>query len=179
VTFPDYESYDALGLADLVRKREVGAHELLDAAIERIEARDGKIAAIVHRMDDKARRAIDAGLPSGPFTGVPFSLKDLGIVAAGTPMTCATPLFADFVSDHDNALVARYRKAGLVLLAVTKTPQLGLSITTEPKLYGPAHNPWNLAYSPGGSSGGGAASVAAGYWPMAHATDGGGSIRVR
>jgi Asp-tRNA(Asn)/Glu-tRNA(Gln) amidotransferase A subunit family amidase len=177
VTFPEYENYDALGLAELVRNGEVSADELLDTAIERIEVRDAKIGAIVFRVYDEARRAIAAGLPSGPFTGVPFSLKDLGIFAAGVPATSASRLFKDFVPDHDSALAARYRETGLVVLAKTKTPELGLSITTEPKLYGPTHNPWNLDYSPGGSSGGGAASVAAGYWPMAHATDGGGSIR--
>jgi Asp-tRNA(Asn)/Glu-tRNA(Gln) amidotransferase A subunit family amidase len=178
VTFPEYESFDALGLAELVRRRQISAGELLDAAIERIEARDGTIGAIVIRMYDEARQAIAAGLPDGPFTGVPFSLKDLVVFVKGVPTTSASRLFKDFVPDHDSTLVARYRRAGLVILAKTKTPELGLSVTTEPTLYGPAHNPWNPAYSPGGSSGGAAAAVAAGYMPMAHATDGGGSIRI-
>ncbi len=176
--FPEYETYDATGLARLVREKDVSAGELLDAALDRIEARDGKIRAIVKPMYDQARRAVAAGLPDGPFTGVPFSLKDLGVFAIGTPTTSANGLFAGLVADHDSAVVSRYRKAGLVILARTKTPEMGLSITTEPRLYGPTHNPWNLAYSPGGSSGGASASVAAGYMPMAHATDGGGSIRV-
>ena len=176
--FPEYESYDALGLAALVRSGQVSASELIEAAIERIEVRDDAIGAIVFRLYDEARRALAVGPRPGPFTGVPFSLKDLGVFAAGVPTTSASRLFTDFVPDHDSALVARYRRAGLVILAKTKTPELGLSITTEPKLYGATHNPWNLDNSPGGSSGGGAASVAAGYWPMAHATDGGGSIRV-
>jgi amidase len=178
VIFPEYESFDALGLAELVRSRQVSAGELLDAAIERIEARDGMIGAIVFRMYDEARRAIDTGLPDGPFTGVPFALKDLAVFAKGVPTTSASRLFKDFVPDHDSTLTARYRRAGLVILAKSKTPELGLSVTTEPTLYGPTHNPWNLAYSPGGSSGGSAAAVAAGYMPMAHATDGGGSIRI-
>lgn len=175
--FPEYESYDALGLADLARKGEVSAAELLDAAIERIEARDGRIGAIVTRMYDEAREAIAFGLPSGPFSGVPFSLKDLSVFYKGVPTTSANRLFTDFVPDHDSSLTARYRKAGLVILAKTKTPEFALSLTTEPHLYGPTHNPWNLDHSPGGSSGGAAAAVAAGYMPMAHATDGGGSIR--
>lgn len=176
--FPEYENYDALGLAELVRSGAVSATELLDASIERIEARDGQIGAIVIRMYDEARRAIAPGLPSGPFTGVPFSLKDLSVYYSGVPTTNASRLFTDFIPDHDSTLVTRYRRSGLVILAKTKTPELALSLTTEPTLYGPTRNPWNLAYSSGGSSGGASAAVAAGYMPMAHATDGGGSIRV-
>ena len=176
--FPEYESYDALGLAEVVRTGAASASELLDAAIERIETRDGQIGAVVIRMFDEARAAIASGLPSGPFTGVPFSLKDLGVNYSGVPTTAASRLHADFIPDHDSALVTRYRRAGLVILAKTKTPEFALSLTTEPALYGPTRNPWNLAYSSGGSSGGAAAAVAAGYMPMAHATDGGGSIRV-
>lgn len=177
MTFPEYEDYDALGLADLVRNGAISPSELLDAAIERIEARDGAIGALVTRMYDVARDAIAVGLPSGPFTGVPFSLKDLSAFFAGVPTTAATRLLADFVPDHDSSLVSRYKRAGLVILAKTKTPEFALSLTTEPVLYGPTRNPWSLEHSPGGSSGGGAAAVAAGYMPMAHATDGGGSIR--
>lgn len=176
--FPEYESYDALGLAEIVRTGAASASELLDAAIERIEARDEQIGAVVIRMYDEARAAIDAGLPTGPFTGVPFSLKDLAVYYRGVPTTTANRLFTDFIPDHDSTLVTRYRRAGLVMLAKTKTPEFAMSLTTEPAIYGPSRNPWNLAYSPGGSSGGAAASVAAGYMPMAHATDGGGSIRV-
>jgi amidase len=177
VTFPEYEDYDAIGLADLVRKRAIKPSELLDAALERIEARDGEIGALVICMYDEARDAIAAGLPSGPFTGVPFSLKDLSAFYAGVPTTMATPLFRDLIPDHDSTVVARYKRAGLVILAKTKTPEFGLSLTTEPVLYGPTRNPWDLDHSPGGSSGGAAATVAAGFMPMAHATDGGGSIR--
>jgi amidase len=178
VTFPEYEDFDGLGLATLVRKGEIGAAEILDAAIERIEARDGKLGAFVLKTYDAARKAITAGLPSGPFTGVPFALKDLAAYAAGVPTTGGSHLFKDFVPGHDNAIVRRYRQAGLVILGKTKTPELGASLTTEPLLYGPARNPWNLDYSPGGSSGGSAAAVAAGCVPLAHATDAGGSIRV-
>ena len=177
MAFAEYESYDALGLAELVRAGAVSASELLDAAIERIEARDDQIGAIVLRMYDQARAEIARGLPAGRFTGVPFSLKDLGVFCEGVPTTIANRLFADAIPDHDSSLVRRYREAGLVILARTKTPELGASLTTEPVLYGPTHNPWHRDYSPGGSSGGGAAAVTAGYMPMAHATDGGGSIR--
>jgi Asp-tRNA(Asn)/Glu-tRNA(Gln) amidotransferase A subunit family amidase len=178
VTFREYESHDALGLARLVARREVSPHELLDAALARIGARDGALGAIVLDLADEARRAIDRGLPEGPFTGVPFLVKDLGVFTAGQTTTGSCPLFADFVPDHDSTIVERYRAAGLVIFGKTKTPELGVSVTTEPKLYGPTRNPWNPGLSPGGSSGGAAAAVAAGYLPMAHATDGGGSIRI-
>lgn len=177
VTFPEYEHYDALGLAELVRQGTVSPSELLETAIERIESRDREIGAVVIRMYDQARAAIAAGLPAGPFTGVPFSLKDLSVFYAGVPTTAATSLLADFVPDHDSSIVVRYKRAGLVILAKTKTPEFALSLTTEPVLYGPTRNPWSPSHSPGGSSGGAAAAVAAGYMPMAHATDGGGSIR--
>lgn len=177
MTFPEYEDYDALGLAGLVRQGAISPSELLDAAIERIESRDNEISAVVIQMYDEARAAITAGLPSGPFTGVPFSLKDLSVFYAGVPTTAATALLTDFVPDHDSTVVDRYKRSGLVILAKTKTPEFALSLTTEPTLYGPTRNPWSPAHSPGGSSGGAAAAVAAGYMPMAHATDGGGSIR--
>lgn len=178
MTFPEYEDYDAIGLAELVRNGDVIPSELLAAAVERIEARDRDIGAVVIRMYDEARAAVAAGLPLGPFTGVPFSLKDLSAFYAGVPTTNANPLFADFVPDHDSSVVTRYKNAGLVIIAKTKTPEFALSLTTEPVLYGPTRNPWSHDYSPGGSSGGASAAVAAGYMPMAHATDGGGSIRV-
>lgn len=177
MTFPEYEDYDALGLAELVRRGDISPSELLEAAIERLESRDGEIGAVVFRLYDQARAAVATGLPSGPFTGVPFSLKDLSVFYAGVPTTAATRLLADFVPDHDSAVVGRYKRAGLVILAKTKTPEFALSLTTEPALYGPTRNPLSLTHSPGGSSGGAAAAVVAGYMPMAHATDGGGSIR--
>lgn len=177
MTFEEYEDYDALGLAELVRTGAASPSELLDAAIERIELRDNQIGAVVINMYDLARAAIAAGLPNGPFTGVPFALKDLSVLYAGVPTTAASRLLADVVPDHNSAVVERYKRAGLVILAKTKTPEFAVSLTTEPTLYGPTRNPWNLAYSAGGSSGGAAAAVAAGYMPMAHATDGGGSIR--
>jgi amidase/6-aminohexanoate-cyclic-dimer hydrolase len=174
----DLDRYDGLGLATLVRQREISAAELLDAVIARVEARNPAINAIIHRMDDKARQAIAASLPAGPFTGVPYLLKDLGALYAGTPTTGGSAFFRDAVADHDNEIVLRLKRAGLVIFGKTNTSEFGLSTSVEPRLFGPTRNPWNQAYSAGGSSGGAAAAVAAGMLPMAHATDGGGSIRI-
>jgi amidase len=161
-----------------VRQREVSAAELLDATIERVGARNPAINAVIHRMDEQARKAIAAGLPAGPFTGVPYLLKDLGALYAGTPTTGGSAFFRDAVADHDSEIVARLKRAGLVIFGKTNTSEFGLSTSVEPCLFGPTRNPWNRAYSAGGSSGGAAAAVAAGMLPMAHATDGGGSIRI-
>ncbi len=174
----EYEQYDATGLAALVRQGQVTPQALLEAVIARIEARDGRVNAIVTQMYDQARATLAAGLPAGPFAGVPFMLKDLGVLYAGVRTSNGSRIFADFVPDHDSTLVARYKAAGLVIMAKTNTPELGIAATTEPELFGPTRNPWNLAHSAGGSSGGAAAAVAAGYLPIAHATDGGGSIRI-
>lgn len=176
--FTDYDDYDAIGLAALVRKGETSATELLEAAIERVAAHDPALNAIVHQMYDDARAAIAAGLPNGPFAGVPYALKDLGLFYKGAPMGHGSRLFADFVPDYDGTMVERQRAAGLVLMAKTSTPEFGLCGTTEPRHYGVTRNPWNLEHSCGGSSGGAAAAVAARMLPFAHATDGGGSIRI-
>jgi Asp-tRNA(Asn)/Glu-tRNA(Gln) amidotransferase A subunit family amidase len=174
----DYRSYDALGLAELVRKGDVTADELLDTALAAIERRGPSLNAFVGVYEDQARSAIQSGLPDGPFRGVPFSIKDLVTDVAGLPTGNGSRLFAGNLPDHDSEIVRRYRQAGLVVLAKTNTPELGLAPTTEPAVTGATHNPWNLDMSPGGSSGGAAASVAAGIFPMAHASDGGGSIRI-
>ncbi|HEY6005258.1 MAG TPA: amidase [Anaeromyxobacter sp.] len=176
--FPDYERYDALGLAELVRTRQVSAEEVLAAAIERVERRNPALNAVVARMYDEARAAVRAGLPDGPLTGVPYLLKDLGVLWAGTPTTNGCALFRDAVADHDSEIVRRMRRAGLVLFGKTNTPELGLTTSTEPRLFGATRNPWNAAFSAGGSSGGAAAAVSSGMVPAAHATDGGGSIRI-
>ncbi len=175
---PEYERYDGLGLAALVRQREVSEGEVLAAAIERIERRNPAVNAVIHTMFDGAKAAITAGLSAGPFAGVPYLLKDLGVYNAGTPTTGGSRLFKDFVADHDSEIVTRLKRAGLVILGKTNTSEFGLSTSVEPVLYGATRNPWNLGYSAGGSSGGAAAAVAAGMLPMAHATDGGGSIRI-
>lgn len=174
----EYESFDALGLAALVRAGDVTADELLDEALARAEARESALHALVHRFEHLARRDIAAGLPDGPFTGVPFVLKNTGFEAAGTILSTGSRLFADAVSARDTTLVARYRAAGLVLFAKSNTPEFALSFTTEPEAFGPSRNPWDVTRSPGGSSGGSAAAVAAGYLPMANSSDGAGSTRL-
>jgi Asp-tRNA(Asn)/Glu-tRNA(Gln) amidotransferase A subunit family amidase len=176
--FSEYHRYDAVGLAELVRRREVTPDELLNAAIARAETSNPAVNAICLPMYEEARSAIAGGLHEGPFTGVPFLLKDLYAMVAGAPLTNGSALFADFVPDRDSELVVRYRRAGLIVFGRTSSPELGLCYTTEPSLYGPTRNPWNLDRVAGGSSGGSAAAVAAGIVPAAHASDGGGSIRV-
>ena len=174
----DYDTYDGLGLAALVRRRELKSEELLETAIARVEARNPGVNAVVTRLYDRARAAIAAGLPEGPFTGVPYLLKDLGVLYAGAVTTWGSRLFANYVADHDSEITVRLKRAGLVIFGKTNTPELGLSASTEPRLFGPTRNPWNPGRSAGGSSGGAAAAVASGMLPMAHATDGGGSIRI-
>lgn len=174
-----YETYDGFGLAALVRQGEVSPEALLEAAVARIEAHDGTLNAVVIPMVDEARAAIRAGLPDGPFRGVPFLLKDLLLAAApGGRVTQGSVLFQDVVPDYEASIVTRYRRAGLVFVGRTASPELGLAPATESRLYGPTRNPWDPACSTGGSSGGAAAAVAAGYAPMANGSDGGGSIRM-
>src|SRR6266478_5776020 len=176
--FPEYERYDATGLADLVRRRQFSPGELLDAAIERVEARNAAVNAVTMPLYDYARAAIAKGLPDGPFTGVPFLMKDLSASIAGVPMTRSSRFFADAPAPAaDSEHVARLKRAGLVIFGRTNTCELGLSLTCEPRLHGPTRNPWDPTRISGGSSGGAAASVGARMLPMAHATDGFGSIR--
>ena len=174
----ELDRYDALGLADLVRRREVEPAALLDRAIARTEAVNGKINAVVLKHYDLARAQIAEGLPQGPFRGVPFLLKDLGAALAGTVMTQGSRAFADDVWPGDATVTRRAKAAGLVIFGKTATPEFGLTTTTESALWGATRNPWNLERIAGGSSGGSAAAVAARIVPMAHASDGGGSIRV-
>lgn len=176
--FPEYERYDGMGLAELVRRGEVTPGDLLDSAIERVERRNPAINAVVDRLYDRARAAVAAGPPQGPFVGVPYLLKDLGVSCAGSATTFGCALFRDAVADHDSEIVARLERAGLLVFGRTNTSEFGLSTSAEPRLYGPTRNPWDRAHSAGGSSGGAAAAVAAGMVPMAHASDGGGSIRI-
>jgi Asp-tRNA(Asn)/Glu-tRNA(Gln) amidotransferase A subunit family amidase len=176
--FADYEQYDALGLADLVRRRLVTPLALLEAAIERVEARNPAVNAVVLKLYDMARRAIATGLPDGPFTGVPYLVKDLTASVAGVPMTRGSRFFADTPpATADSEHVARLKRAGLVIFGRTSTCEMGLSLTCEPQLYGPTRNPWDRTRISGGSSGGAAAAVGARMLPMAHASDGFGSIR--
>ena len=175
--FPEYENYDALGLAELVRNGEVTAAELLDAAIARAEMRNPTVNAIVDKLYDHGRDTIAAGLPDGPFTGVPYLLKDIGGVLGGYVQTRGSRFFDDLVPPEDSVIVKRGKRAGLVIFGKTNTPELGLSLTCEPQLFGPSRNPWDLERTPGGSSGGSSAAVAAYIVPMASGGDGFGSIR--
>ncbi|MGE0715514.1 MAG: amidase [Alphaproteobacteria bacterium] len=178
MAFKEYDRYDALGLAALIRDRKVSAAEVIEAAIARIEALNGKVNAVTHRQFDRARREAALGLPQGPFHGVPFLLKDLYALDAGEPSGNGSRLFDGYLADHNSEIVTRFRNAGLAVLGRSNSPELGLVPTTEPVRFGPTRNPWNLERSSGGSSGGSAAAVAARMVPIAHATDGGGSIRI-
>jgi len=176
--FADYRKYDAIGLAALIVKREVSAREVLETAIARAEQVNPSINAIIHKQYEQAGRAVTHGLSQGPLCGVPFLIKDLAFFEPGEPATFGSSLFRDYVADHESAYVTRCKKAGLVFMGRSSTPEFGLNPNTEPRIYGSCCNPWNVAYTAGGSSGGAAAAVAAGILPMAHATDGGGSIRI-
>jgi len=176
----DFVDMDATAQAELVRSGEASAEELVEAAISRIEQHTPQINAVIHEHFDEARQAMAAGLPDGPFKGVPFLLKDLGACFAGQPLHMGMQVLkdTDFRAPMDSFLAQRFRNAGLVTLGKTNLPELGILPTTEPKAYGPTRNPYDLDRTVGGSSGGSAAAVAAGLVPIAHANDGGGSIRI-
>jgi amidase len=177
MAFKEYGSFDAVGLADLVRKKEVTAKELLDEAIARTARIDPQINAVVVKHYDHAARQIENGLPNGPFTGVPFLLKDLDLLK-GTRTTFGASIYREDVANHTGTLAQRFVNAGVTIFGKSSSPEFGLMPTTEPRLHGPTRNPWNLAHSSGGSSGGAGAAVAARILPIAHASDGGGSIRI-
>ena len=178
MTFDEYRSFDALGLADLMRRREVSRAEVMQAALQRLEAVNPRIGAVTY-LHAPALDPDDA--PDGsdaPFAGVPYLIKDLHAPVRDMPLTHGSRLFAGQVSDFDSETVARLRRAGFVLIGRTNAPEFGMNVSTEPLAFGPTCNPWNLAHSAGGSSGGAAAAVASGILPAAHATDSGGSIRI-
>ncbi|HLF84119.1 MAG TPA: amidase [Blastocatellia bacterium] len=174
----EYDQYDGLGLAALVAKRQVTPLELLNAVRQRLEAINPKVNATAQVFFDKAEARIKQGLLAGPFKGVPFVLKDLGQQMAGTITSYGSRVFKDNTPDFDSTLVARYKQAGLVIFAKTASPEFGLTTTTESVLFGKTRNPWNLERTSGGSSGGSSALVASRVVPMAHGSDGGGSIRI-
>ena len=176
----DLAALDATAQAALVRSGEVTPAELVSAAVARAEQVNAKLNAIIHPRYEEAVAEAAGPLPDGPFTGVPFVLKDLDGTAAGQPLHAGTRFLkeAGYVATTDSELTVRFRDAGLVVIGRTNTPELGLVTTTEPEAYGPSRNPWDLDRSTGGSSGGSAACVAAGIVPVAHAGDGGGSIRI-
>jgi amidase len=175
----DYAAYDGVGLAELVRKGDATPSELVDAAILRIERRNGALNAVVHRAYDEARALAASGaLHEGPFRGVPFLVKDYGPTVAGWPNSHGSRFAKDLVDDADSGLVTRYRRAGLVLVGKTNVPEFAATATTEGTHLGTCRNPWNTDHTTGGSSGGSAAAVAAGMVPLAHGNDAGGSIRI-
>jgi amidase len=176
----DFAFLDATAQAELVRSGQVSALELVDAAINRVEKLNPELNAVIHPLFDQARRRASGPLPDGPFAGVPTLFKDLGCAIEGEPYHEGMRFLKDagYISPHTDNLAKRYFDAGFVPVGRTNTPELGLVPTTEPVAYGPAHNPWQLGRTTGGSSGGSAAAVASGMVPVAHANDGGGSIRI-
>lgn len=176
MNFAEYSGYDAMGLAELVAKGEVTAAELLDLALARMEEVNPQVNAVTQVFAERARQATN--IPAhGPFGGVPYLLKDLGAQLHGTVTSQGSRVFKDAIANEDNGIVSSYRSAGLNVFGKTNTPEFGLTAVTEPELFGPTRNPWDLTRTSGGSSGGAAAAVAAGIVPAAHASDGGGSIR--
>jgi amidase len=176
--FKEYDQYDGLGLAGLVQKNEVSARELCEEAIRRIERVNPRLNAVVTPMFEQGRKTAAGKLPAGHFSGVPFLLKDLMAAYAGVPLTFGSRACRNYIPESDSDLVRRFKQAGVVILGKTNTPEFGLVAYTEPELFGPTRNPWNAEHTPGGSSGGTAAAVAAGMVPMASGGDGGGSIRI-
>jgi amidase len=175
----EYASLDGLALGELVRKGEVTGLELLEEAIARVEKHNGAINAVVYKFYDQARdaaRSRKAG--NAPFEGVPLLLKDILGDCAGVPTRYGARYAPEIPAAEDCELVARYKRGGFIPFAKTNVPEFGLVPFTESQLYGPARNPWRLDSTPGGSSGGSAAAVAAGIVPIAHGNDGGGSIRI-
>jgi Asp-tRNA(Asn)/Glu-tRNA(Gln) amidotransferase A subunit family amidase len=172
----EYLRFDLMGLADLVARREVSCSEVIDAAVNRLLEVNPKINAVTLQLIDHARTVAASDL-HGPLAGVPYLIKDLTTSLAGTATTFGSKVFQHQVATTDSALVKALRAAGVVIIGKTNTPELGLEPVTEPALFGPTRNPWDLERTPGGSSGGAAAAVASGIVPAAHATDGGGSIR--
>jgi amidase len=172
---------DATAQAELVASGKVTPLEMVNAAIERVERYDGALNALTYRWFEAARELASSNtLPDGPFRGVPYLLKDLYAAEAGKPLSNGSKAYkaADYVSSEDTTLVSRYKAAGLISIGRSNSPEFGSVPVTEPEAWGPTRNPWDLSRTPGGSSGGSAAAVAAGIVPIAHASDGGGSIRI-
>ncbi|MFQ5699627.1 MAG: amidase [Myxococcota bacterium] len=172
---------DATALAEQIRNGKISPREAVQAAIARIDRLNPELNAVIHPLYDRALQLADSeDLPEGPLRGVPFLLKDLDGFSEGDPWHAGMRLLRDagYLADHDSFQIAKLKASGLIVVGKTNTPELGLTITTEPEAYGATHNPWNLDHSTGGSSGGSAAAVASGMVPAAHGGDGGGSIRI-
>lgn len=173
----EYKAYDGLGLAELVKRKEVQPEELVEEAIKVMDTLNPKLNAVINKLYDKARKAADAER-TGAFAGVPMLLKDISQEIEGEPITAGSKAFLTYRAKTDSEYVRRLRKTGAVFLGQTNVPEFALVAYTEPAHYGPTRNPWNLDHTPGGSSGGSAAAVASGMVPIAGANDGGGSIRI-
>jgi amidase len=178
ISLSDYSRHDGLGLADLVARKEITPEEVAGAALAAIEKLNPKINAVLQTLGTQAAAEIRSGLPLGPFRGVPFVIKELVLHARNVRSDMGSRLAKGFVSPQDTELMTRFRRAGMVLVGTSQTPELGYNPTTETVLFGPVRNPWDPSRSAGGSSGGSGAAVAAGMVPIAHANDGGGSIRI-
>lgn len=178
ISLSDYILHDGLGLAELVRKKEVQPVELVEAAIQQVELLNPQVNAVIHKLYDAAKKAAESFDPDAPFCGVPFLIKDLMLSYAGAPLCNGTRMLSDYVPDHDGELALRFKRAGVIAVGKTNVPEFGYVPVTEPAAFGPSRNPWDRGRTPGGSSGGAAAAVAARMVPLAHAGDGGGSIRV-
>ncbi|HVZ34267.1 MAG TPA: amidase, partial [Polyangiaceae bacterium] len=176
--YSEYARFDALELGRLIRTREISTIELTEWVIQAIERLNPTLNAVICRLDEDALRTAKAALPDGPLAGVPMFLKDLLSAYAGKPLTSGSRLYRDFIPTADAELVRRYKAAGLIISGKTNASEFGILPVTEPELFGPCRNPWNVDRTPGGSSGGSAAAVAAGIVPLAHGGDGGGSIRI-
>jgi amidase len=177
ISLSDYTAHDGLGLAELVARREVTAEELVAAARRAIDVVNPRLNAVLQTFPS-APISVGAGLPRGAFAGVPFLIKEIMLHAKNVPFSMGSRLAQGYVSPDDTELMTRFRRAGLVLVGTTQTPEFGYGPTTEPQLHGSVRNPWDLTRSTGGSSGGACAAVASGIVPIAHANDGGGSIRL-
>jgi amidase len=178
ISLSDYTALDATGLAECIARGDMHETEVRDAAIRAIEVVNPRVNAILQVLPGHSRERGDDARSVAPFRGVPFAIKELTINAAGVPLDMGSRLLRGYRPAADTELMKRFRRAGLALIATTQTPELGYNPTTECVLHGPVHNPWDLARSAGGSSGGSGAAVAAGMVPLAHANDGGGSIRI-
>ena len=178
MAFSDYDKYDGLGLAELIRKKKVSPGELVEEAISRIETHNPKINAVVQKLYERARTAAKGKLPDGPFQGVPFLIKDLHATLEGLPTSHGTKLWKNVPAKITTEIVKRWEASGAIVVGRTNTPEFGLLPYTESDTLGPALNPWDTTRSPGGSSGGSGAAVAARMVPLASGGDGGGSIRI-
>ena len=178
ISSQEYQSLDATALADLVRRKEVSAVELVETAIAQVEAHNDTLNAIITPMYEHARQRAQEPLLDAPFAGVPFLMKDFCAEVAGVHFTEASAFLSNYIPAEDSELYRRFCRAGLITIGKTNLPEFAIGATTEPRLFGPSRNPWNIERTTGGSSGGAAAAVASRMVPMAHGNDVGGSIRI-